>query len=120
MAQSFICFILPVYCFQTFGKLTTGGVIYALYDFQTYFMIVLVFVASMKVFSFNGAINKFLILVTLGCVANSMLFIWIFGKIKLFRNYGSFDMILVDPFASVLCFVILMSTVYIEFMLTYI
>lgn len=62
-----------------------------MFDFQTYLMLVVSFVAICKVFTYNGSMNKITIMVALACFVVSLLIMWLVSKFKSMRTYGTFE-----------------------------
>lgn len=118
--HAFIVFILSLLGMQAYGNLSSKGIIIGLSDFETFLMLVLSFIAICKVFTYNGSLNKITLLVSLACLVQAILIMWLVSKFKQMRTFGTFEQIIQNPYLIFLAVGIGFATTYIEFMINFI
>jgi hypothetical protein len=66
--HAFLVTVLALLGIQAYGNFSGKGVVLGLFDYETFLMLAISFIAICKVFTYNGSMNKVTLLVALFCL----------------------------------------------------
>lgn len=101
---------------QTFGKFTTGGKMYDVFDYGTLMMLTIVAIAQFKVLEIAQKRSMPLVMLCLGSWLSCFFVFLIEMNFKSMRNYNTVRRLFSDVNTYILSTFVMLMTIYLEYM----